>query len=211
MTTPPASPVTLSDRMRKTAAGLTTRSGKAVAGVGIQPDWITWLGLIVVGIGAVMIANGQWALAFLLMLISLPLDALDGAVARAMGRKDRRGGVLDSTLDRYADGLIAAGFAYYFAAHGELTIMLLALAGMIGTFAVSYVRARAGEADLSVKIGFFSRFERVVTLLIMLGLPLLFPAWTTQILILGLLVLAIGTNLTALQRLWYVYKHLDRG
>lgn len=211
MTTPSAPPVTLSDKMRKTFAGLTTRAGKTAAGMGIKPDWITWLGLIIVGLGALAIGNGQWALAFLLMLLSLPLDALDGAVARAIQRTDRRGGVLDSTLDRYADGFIAAGFAYYFAAQGELTIMLLALAGMIGTFAVSYVRARAGEADLSVKIGWFSRFERVVTLLIMLGLPLLLPDWTTQILVLGLLVLAVGTNLTAMQRLWYVYKHLDRG
>lgn len=211
MTTPPASPVTLSDRMRKIFAGVTTRSGRAVAGAGIQPDWITWLGLIVVGIGAVAIANGQWALAFILMLISLPLDALDGAVARAMQRTDRRGGVLDSTLDRYADGLIAIGFAYYYAALGDLNLMLLALAGMIGAFAVSYVRARAGEAGLSVKVGWFSRFERLATLLIMLGVPILVPAWTSSILVLGLWVLAIGTNLTALQRLWYVYQHLDRG
>jgi phosphatidylglycerophosphate synthase len=67
---------------------------------------------------------------------------------------------------------------------------------------VSYVRARAGEADLSVKIGWFSRFERVVTLLLMLLIP--------SLLTLGLWVLAIGTNLTGVQRLWYVYKHLDK-
>lgn len=206
-----SSPVTLSDRMRAAFGGITSRAGAATARLGIQPDWITWAGLIVVAIGAFFIARGEWAAAFLLMLLSLPLDALDGATARAMQRTDRRGGVLDSTLDRYADGLIAVGFAYYYAAQGDLNLMLLALAGMIGTFAVSYVRARAGEADLSVKIGWFSRFERLATLLIMLGVPILIPAWTSSILVLGLWVLAIGTNLTALQRLWYVYQHLDRG
>jgi CDP-diacylglycerol--glycerol-3-phosphate 3-phosphatidyltransferase len=206
-----SSPVTLSDRMRAAFAGVTRRAGTAAARLGIQPDWITWAGLIVVAIGALFIARGEWAAAFVLMLLSLPLDALDGATARAMQRTDRRGGVLDSTLDRYADGLIAIGFAYYFAAQGELNLMLLALAGMIGTFAVSYVRARAGEAGLSVKIGWFSRFERLATLLIMLGVPILIPDWTSSILVLGLWVLAIGTNLTALQRLWYVYQHLDRG
>ncbi|HYO89155.1 MAG TPA: CDP-alcohol phosphatidyltransferase family protein [Candidatus Limnocylindrales bacterium] len=205
------SPVTLSDRMRAAFTGVTSRAGWAVAGIGIQPDWITWAGLVVVAIGAFFIARGEWAAAFLLMLLSLPLDALDGATARAMKRSDRRGGVLDSTLDRYADGLIAIGFAYYYAAQNDLNLMLLALAGMIGTFAVSYVRARAGEAGLSVKVGWFSRFERVVTLLIMLGLPILIPAWTSSILVIGLWILAIGTNLTALQRLLYVYKHLDRG
>jgi CDP-diacylglycerol--glycerol-3-phosphate 3-phosphatidyltransferase len=197
--------------MRAAFAGATSRAGAAAAGIGIQPDWITWAGLVVVAIGAFFIARGEWAAAFMLMLLSLPLDALDGATARAMKRSDRRGGVLDSTLDRYADGLIAIGFAYYYAAQSDLNLMLLALAGMIGTFAVSYVRARAGEAGLSVKVGWFSRFERVVTLLIMLGLPILIPAWTSSILVIGLWILAVGTNLTALQRLLYVYKHLDRG
>jgi len=64
------------------------------------------------------------------------------------------------------------------------------------------VRARAGEADLSVKIGIFSRFERIVTLLIICFIP--------QLIELGMWVLAIGTNFTALQRLWYVYQHLDK-
>jgi phosphatidylglycerophosphate synthase len=206
-----SSPVTLSDRMRALFAGVTRRAGAGAARLGVQPDWITWAGLVVVAMGALFIARGQWALAFVLMLLSLPLDALDGATARAMQRTDRRGGVLDSTLDRYADGLIAIGFAYYYAAQGDLNLMLLALAGMIGTFAVSYVRARAGEAGLSVKIGWFSRFERLATLLIMLGVPTFIPDWTSSVLVLGLWVLAIGTNLTALQRLWYVYQHLDRG
>ncbi len=72
----------------------------------------------------------------------------------------------------------------------------------MGSFVVSYVRARAGEADLSVKIGLFSRFERVVTLLLMLLIP--------PLLTLGLWVLAVGTNVTGVQRLWYVFKHLDK-
>ncbi len=174
----------------------------AVHRLGIHPDTITIAGLIVVALGAVCIALGQIQLGGVLLLISLPLDALDGAVARAMQRTDRFGAVLDSTLDRYADGLIFGALAYYFAGRGEPGNLLLALASLMGSFVVSYVRARAGEADLSVKIGLFSRFERVVTLLLMLLIP--------PLLTLGLWILAIGTNLTGLQRLWYVYKHLDK-
>ncbi|CAG0999981.1 CDP-diacylglycerol---glycerol-3-phosphate 3-phosphatidyltransferase [Anaerolineae bacterium] len=196
------SPVTLSDRMRALTAGLTSRAGSAVHRLGIHPDTITIIGLIVVAIGAFFIARGQFQAGGLLLLISLPLDALDGAVARAMERADRRGAVLDSTLDRYADGFIFAGFAYYFASVTQPENVLLTMAALIGTFVVSYTRARAGEADLSVKIGLFSRFERVVVLLLMLFIPAL--------LIIGLWVLAIGTNLTSVQRLWYVYQHLDR-
>jgi phosphatidylglycerophosphate synthase len=183
-------------------SGIITRAGQAVHHMGIHPDTITLIGLIVVAVGAFFVARGQFQLGGVLLLLSLPLDALDGAVARAMQRKDRRGAVLDSTLDRYADGFIFGGLAYYFASVLQPENLLLTMAALIGTFVVSYVRARAGEADLSVKIGLFSRFERVVVLLLML----LFPT----LLIVGLWVLAVGTNLTGLQRLWYVYQHLDR-
>ncbi len=202
--TPPPTPSqpVFSDRLRAIFSGVTTRAGQIVHGWGVHPDWITVIGLIVVGIGAFFIARGEFLPAAILLLISLPLDALDGAVARAMKRKDRRGAVLDSTLDRYADSLIFIGFAYYFASIGNMGYMIVALIALTGTFSVSYVRARAGEADLSVKIGIFSRFERIVTLLIICFIP--------QLIELGMWVLAIGTNFTALQRLWYVYKHLDR-
>jgi CDP-diacylglycerol--glycerol-3-phosphate 3-phosphatidyltransferase len=196
------SPVTLSDRMRSLTSGLTSSAGAAVHRLGIHPDTITIVGLVVVALAALCIAQGQIQLGGVLLVLSLPLDALDGAVARAMGRKDRFGAVLDSTLDRYADGLIFGSLAYYFAGRGESLNLLLAMASLMGSFVVSYVRARAGEADLSVKIGLFSRFERVITLLLMLLVPPLLP--------LGLWVLAVGTNVTGIQRLWYVYKHLDK-
>lgn len=197
-----AQPITLTDRIRKLTNGITASAGQAVFRMGVHPDTITIIGLIVVAVGAYFIASGQMQWGGVLLVVSLPLDALDGAVARAMERKDRRGAVLDSTLDRYADGLIFGGLAYYFATQDQFGNLLLTLASLMGSFVVSYVRARAGEADLSVKIGLFSRFERVVTLLLMLLVPpLLIPM---------LWVLAVGTNITGIQRLLYVYRHLDQ-
>jgi len=201
--TPPPSSITLSDRARAAFSALIARAGMAAHRAGIHPDTITIAGLIVVAVGSAFIASGALQLGGLLLLASLPLDALDGAAARAMQRQDRFGAVLDSTLDRYADGLIFGALAYYFAAQDRLGDLLLALAALIGSFIVSYTRARAGEAGLSVKIGLFSRFERVIVLLLALLIPaLLMP---------GLWALALGTNLTGVQRLWYIYKHLDRG
>jgi len=119
-----------------------------------------------------------------------------------MQRTDRRGGVLDSTLDRLADGLLFGGLAYYFASQQALDYMLLALLSLIGSFMVSYVRARAGEAGLSVKIGLLDRLVRLLILMVALLVP--------SLLIVALWVMAIGSLLTALQRLLYVYQHLDR-
>ncbi|MCL4246649.1 MAG: CDP-alcohol phosphatidyltransferase family protein [Anaerolineae bacterium] len=195
-------PITLTDRVRALTSRFMQRAGAFLHRLGIHPDVITIAGLVVVVIAAVPIAQGDHPLGALLLVLGLPLDALDGAVARAMERKDRFGGVLDSTLDRYADGIIFAALAYFFAVRDEYVYFLLALAALNGSFVVSYVRARAGEADLSVKVGLFSRMERLAVLLIMFLIPgLLIP---------GLILLAVGTNISAVQRLWYVRRHLDR-
>jgi CDP-diacylglycerol--glycerol-3-phosphate 3-phosphatidyltransferase len=70
---------------------------------------------------------------------------------------------------------------------------------MLGTQLVSYVRARAEGLNLTCKVGLFTRMERVFVILIML-----LTGWT----IVGLWVLAIGTNFTVLQRIWHVYRTL---
>lgn len=197
----PSPPTTLTDRARCWTARITQRAGMATYRAGIHPDVITIVGLLVVVVAAFPIAQGQHPLGALILILGLPLDALDGAVARAMGRTGQFGGVLDSTLDRYADGLVFGALAYYFAAHGELVFLLLTLAALNGSFVVSYVRARAGEAGLSVKVGLFSRLERLVVLLVMLLIP--------PLLVVGLVVLAIGTNISVLQRLWYSRRHLN--
>lgn len=192
-------PVIFADRIRALTAGFMSRIGLAVHKMGIHPDWITWAGLAIVAVAAFVIANGELRWGGVLVLLGVPLDALDGAVARAMQRKGKFGGVLDSALDRYADGLIFGGLCYHFALQNQPGVMLLSLASLTGAFAVSYIRARAGEAGLSVKIGLFDRLVRLVVIIIGLLIP--------EIMVAVLWVMAIGTNFTALQRLWYVYKN----
>lgn len=188
---------TLTDRVREMTGGAVSRMGNALYRAGIHPDWITAAGLVVVMVAAVFIGDGQIQVGGLILLLGLPLDALDGAVARAMARTDQFGAVLDSTLDRYADGFIFAALSYHFAGQND---MLLPLAALLGSFSVSYVRARAEGVGVDVKIGVFTRLERVVVILVMLLVP--------PLLIPGLWVLAVGTNFTAMQRLWFVYKSL---
>lgn len=207
-----ASPRTVTDRLRRVFNPLLARLGAALAQLGIQPDWITIAGLILVAAAALLLARGDFLPAALLLLISLPLDALDGAVARAQKREGAFGMVLDSSLDRYADGFIFAAFSYYFAVQARLDLLTLSLLALVGSFLVSYVRARAEDARVavSVTVGIFTRLERVVALLIMtFAAGLLESALPLEI---GIIALALGTNATALQRLWHVRKILnDRG
>ncbi len=170
--------------------------------MGLHPDVITVVGTLFVVAGGVAAGWGQFGWAAWLILIGSLLDALDGAVARVRGLTHSFGAVLDSFLDRYADGFIFIGLSYHFARQNQLHFMLLAMAAMVGSYAVSYVRARAAAPDvgISVRIGYFTRFERMAVLLIALW----FSRW---LLLPGLWVLAIGTHLTALQRLWFVRQH----
>lgn len=204
--------MTLTDRLRHMTSAPLARCAAIIARLGIQPDWITAFGLLLVALASVFIARGQFLAGGALLLLSLPLDALDGAVARALDRAGAFGMVLDSSLDRYADCFIFAALGYYFAESGRLDMLLVALAALAGSLLVSYIRARAADAKVgvSVTIGWFSRLERVAVILIMtLAAGLLESLAPLEV---GLLILAIGANLTALQRLRYVYATLkDRG
>ena len=136
----------------------------------MHPDWITVFGLLAGRHGSGSSALANFLTGGVVLLLSLPLDALDGAVARAAQRgQGAFGMVLDSTLDRYADGFIFAAFGYYFAESGRLDMLVAALAALMGSYLVSYVRARADDAkvNVSVTVGWFSRLERVVALLMM--------------------------------------------
>lgn len=203
---------TLTDRLRRALGAPLDRAGVALARRGIQPDWVTVAGLLLVALAALMLARGDFLAGGLVLLISLPLDALDGAVARAMNRQTAFGMVLDSTLDRYADGFIFASLSYYFAVRERPDMLALSLLALVGSYLVSYIRARADDAKVAVSttVGLFTRLERVVVLLMMtIAAGLLGSAAPIEI---GLLVLAIGTNVTALQRLAHVQLTLkDRG
>ena len=184
--------------LRRLAGGPLARVGLALHRLGVSANAVTLAGFALTLLAALFIADGRLQEGGLLLLISLPLDALDGAVARAAGRDSRFGGVLDSTLDRYADAAMFAALVYYFASLGQSEHLAPALLALVGSYGVSYVRARAGEAGIELREGLFTRFERVLVLLAALLIPgLLLP---------GLWLLALGSNLTALQRLWLVYR-----
>jgi CDP-diacylglycerol--glycerol-3-phosphate 3-phosphatidyltransferase len=188
---------TLTDLMRYLTGGLTSRIGRTLSAWGVHPDLITLVGLVFVAVAAVVIARGEFFAGAIILIVGMPLDALDGAVARAMNRRDRFGALWDSTLDRYADGFIFLALAYYYSGRGNQTAVALCVAAGTGTQLVSYVRARAEGLNLTCKVGLFTRMERVVVILLML-----LTGWV----IAGLWVLAIGTNFTVFQRVWHVYR-----
>jgi CDP-diacylglycerol--glycerol-3-phosphate 3-phosphatidyltransferase len=133
------------------------------------------------------------------VLVAAALDLLDGALARATGRVTRFGGVFDSVLDRLGEAAVLGGVLFHFSEGGHRQEVVLAYIAVVGSILVSYVRARAEAAGLSLKEGLFTRPERVIVL----GVGLM----VGQMLI-ALWILAVVSVFTALQRLYAAWRGL---
>jgi CDP-diacylglycerol--glycerol-3-phosphate 3-phosphatidyltransferase len=127
-----------------------------------------------------------------------PVDALDGTMARLRGEASDWGAFVDSVSDRYSELIIYGGLLYHFLALGETTGGMLTFAAAAGSVLVSYVRARAEGLGYDAKVGLLTRAERYLVLA---------PALVFNQVTLGLAILAIFANFTALQRIWYVRKY----
>jgi archaetidylinositol phosphate synthase len=171
--------------------------------LGLTPNHVSILGIILAVLSA--ITYWQWKfdpilliLAPILMLASGLLDALDGALARQYGEATKFGGFFDSLLDRYADSIILCGIIL-----GELTEVSWGLAALIGSLLVSYARSRAEAAGVKMEsVGLFERAERIVLLALV---SFISYVWLDA-LCWGVLLLAVLTNLTVIQRAVYFRK-----
>jgi CDP-diacylglycerol--glycerol-3-phosphate 3-phosphatidyltransferase len=170
---------------------------RLLASAGIHPNTITIVGSVLQMSVGVVFGLGYLRLAGLLLLIVAPIDALDGAVARASGKKSRFGAFLDSTLDRVSDSAIIAGLAAHYIGEGTHLLVALLLVSLVASFLVSYVRARAEAEGFECKVGLLTRVERMALIGVMSALGLhVTMVWA----------LAILSVFTVLQRIAYVYR-----
>src|SRR3982751_5021975 len=112
----------------------------------VNPNTITTVGTLCSIAGGVIYATGHIKTAGWIIGLTALFDVLDGTVARRTGRSTVFGAFYDSTLDRVADGAVLGGLAIFFATsprYHSTTMLVMALAGLIGTFLTSYTRARA--------------------------------------------------------------------
>ena len=172
-----------------------------LARLGVRPNHLTIAG----GLGnvgaAVLAARGDFLPAGIVLLAASSLDMLDGALARATGRVTDFGSVFDSVMDRVSEAAILFGLLVYFSDRGGRTEELLAFAAVVGSFLVSYVRARAEIIGLSLREGLFTRAERVLVLSGGLIIDQVTPM---------LWILAILAGATAAQRLFLVWLKAPR-
>ncbi|GCE24285.1 CDP-alcohol phosphatidyltransferase family protein [Dictyobacter kobayashii] len=182
---------------------------RPLANLGITPNTFTFIGLFFSVVTAVVISQGYFVIGGLLVLFTGIFDLFDGATARLRNIATTFGAFLDSTLDRYSEAIILGGLLFYalfhpamqaslwFTGQTQLWMIMLIYISIVGSLMVSYTKARAEGLGIECKTGLLARPERVVILAA--GLLFGLTMW-------ALLILAVFSNVTAVERMFAVYR-----
>jgi len=182
----------------------------------LSPNTFTVWGLIITSLGTLaIIIDIRWiSLAGLLILLGGICDIIDGKLARSSGRVTKFGALFDSSIDRYSEVIMFFGIAFYYVKQDEFLLSIITFIALGGSMMVSYIRARGEGLGFDVKVGLMQRPERVVFIgagaLLQLTLfrITIFHVVDFQVTLLEIViwVVAIFANITAIQRLLFVYK-----
>jgi len=180
---------------------------------GLPPTAITTLSWLLSVAAGVALAVGRFALGGWLFLAAGLCDFFDGRIARNSGKASPRGAALDSIVDRYGDAAVLVGLAWYYR---ESWVLVAVLVTLVGSLLISYVRARGEGLGTEVKVGLMQRPERVVLLGLTVALSPVEAALRTPddprpmhwLAVGGLVILALATQGTALQRFVHVLRKL---
>lgn len=202
-----------SRRIQQRVRQFVTLIMRPLAQLGITPNTLTLLGLVLSMVTAIVIARGYFLVGGLLVLFAGIFDMFDGALARARNASSTFGAFLDSTLDRYSESIILFGLFWYALQTGTLHEQLWPFLheqpwmlssiyiAVVGSLMVSYAKARAEGLGLECKTGLLARPERVVILAI--GLLVGAVIW-------AVLLLAVFSNVTAIERIAHVWQATKR-
>ncbi len=163
----------------------------------VRPNQLTVLGLGVSIGAACAFAQGRLRLGAALLAVAGLFDFFDGALARLANSVSAFGAFLDSVVDRYSDLVVLLGVVLLYERVADTGGVFLTMATVIGTIMVSYTKARAQSIGVRCEIGLMERPERLLVLIAGATLNLLTPA---------MVVLAVLTNLTALQRIFHTRR-----
>jgi CDP-diacylglycerol--glycerol-3-phosphate 3-phosphatidyltransferase len=182
---------------------------RPLARLGITPNMVTFVGLLLSIVTAFVIASGSVVAGGVLVLFAGIFDMFDGAMARVRNAATTFGAFLDSTLDRYSESIILGGLLFYVLqrpalhealwpwANEQQWMIVLIFVAAVGSLMVSYAKARAEGLGLECKTGLLARPERVV----ILALGLL-----TGTIIWALMLLAVLSHVTAVERIAHVWR-----
>ena len=167
----------------------------------INPNVLTFLGLLINVAAAAYLAVGRFRTAGLIIIFAGLFDMVDGRVARATNQVTRFGGFFDSVLDRYSDLALLVGLLVYYGTINRPAYVVLTAVVMTASVMISYARSRAENIIPACKVGFMERPERVVLFIIGALFDRMAPV---------LWVIAVIGNLTVIHRMIFTYQESER-
>jgi CDP-diacylglycerol--glycerol-3-phosphate 3-phosphatidyltransferase len=176
----------------------------------LTPNAISLTGFAGNVAAAVLVTQDLFVLAGIAFIAGSVMDLLDGYYSRMSGKASLYGAFLDSTLDRIEEGIVLAAVAADFAERSDQLAVAAVVVAVLGSFMVSYTRARAEALGVECRVGIANRAVRVV--IISAGLLLARGAGVidVQLLEASIYLLAGLTVVTVLQRIWHVRRSLRR-
>ncbi|WP_213454952.1 phosphatidylinositol phosphate synthase [Rhizomonospora bruguierae] len=172
---------------------------------GVSPDAVTVFGTVGLVASAIVFgARGHFVIGAFVVTAFAFTDLIDGTMARMRGGSRRFGALLDSTMDRIADGATFGAVCWWYATHNDRWTLLAALLCLVSGQIISYVKARGEGLGFSVNVGVAERAERLV----LLGIGGLLTGWNIAPwgLPAALWILAALSFYTIWQRLVHVYR-----
>jgi CDP-diacylglycerol--glycerol-3-phosphate 3-phosphatidyltransferase len=174
----------------------------------LTPNAISLTGFALNVVAAVLVLEELFVLAALAFIVGSLMDMFDGRYSRMSGKGTPFGAFLDSTLDRIEEGVVLAAVAAYFAKRGDELAVGAVVLTVVGSYMVSYTRARAEALGVECKVGIATRAVRVV----ILSAGLLFAEGAGlgdfELLEPAIYVMAALTIFTTFQRVWHVRRQL---
>ena len=167
----------------------------------INPNVLTFVGLVINMVAATFLAVGSFRIAGLVIIFAGLFDMVDGRVARETNQVTRFGGFFDSVLDRYSDLGLLVGLLVYYGTINRPSYVVLTSVVMTASVMISYARTRAENIIPQCKVGFLERPERVVLLIIGALFDRMAPV---------LWVIAVLGNLTVIHRMIFTYQESKR-
>ncbi len=193
---------------RERFRGFSVKIGIAFAKLRLSPNQWTLLSLIPILIALYFLIREQFLWAALFFIISSFLDLVDGSVARVTGQVTKLGAYLDTIVDRYIEGIIIFGLLFASLPHWIFPVQAWIFLYFFGSLMTTYVKAAAKEKGLvekELKGGLLERAERLIILFIGILLASYGRIYLTWILV----ILAVLTNISALQRIYMAARNRE--
>lgn len=174
---------------------------RALALSRVNPNVLTFLGLVINVVAAVFLAVGRFRVAGCIIIFAGLFDMVDGRVARETNRVTRFGAFFDSVLDRYSDLALLIGLLVYYGTINRPFYVVLTAIVMMASVLISYARTRAENIIPTCKVGFLERPERIVLIIIGALFDKMAPV---------LWVIAVLGNITVVHRMIFTYQESKR-